>query len=98
MQLMEQKYLMEESMSEEQRMEAQRWLDEYNGLNDKQKLKRLSSCGADYTMWLDNDCTWVTLDIDSEDSEYQLEFDNFLGRTPLVETLLSLYGIKAEVC
>jgi len=85
-------------MSDENKAEAQRWLEQFNGMNDEQKLRRLMTCTADYTLWLDNDCMWVTLEIDSEDGDYQLEFDTFVGWDEGVIILFKILGINASVC
>ncbi len=85
-------------MSEENIVEARRWLEQYNGMNDEQKLRALMTDMAEYTLWLDNDCMWVTLEIDSEDGDYQLEFDNYVGWDEGVLTLFKILGINASVC
>lgn len=82
-------------MSPEDLSIAQMWFDKMKTLSDAEKWKRLATCTLAYTVYLDNDDTFVTLDCD-DDGTYLINFDNYVGSSDGAYIALKAFGINVE--
>ncbi len=83
-------------MTEQRQLEHIKF--KWESMDDKLRWKALPSLQANHPkliVYLDNDDTFVIHeDIDGED--FMLEFDEFIGSSDGVQTLLKAFNIKVE--